>query len=73
MIVDEIRHYQELARRLQAAFLSHRLGNKSVDYTLKRYCTGQVDQSWLEVARILSEGIEEGIAKLLDGEEWKQT
>ena len=48
-------HDAELARRLCAAFVSHRAGLKSMDYTLKHYLTGEPGKGWLDLAdRLLS-------------------
>jgi hypothetical protein len=43
----------DLARRLCAAYISYRNGNRSIDYTLKRYVPedGEIGDLWIEIAR----------------------
>jgi hypothetical protein len=44
--------YKELARRLMAAFMSSRMGIKSIDYTLKEYVGDgkDIQASWVVLA-----------------------
>jgi hypothetical protein len=45
--------YHQLARKLAAACISQKLGNKSIDYTLKTYVKegGNIDEAWIELAK----------------------
>ena len=45
--------YRQLARKLDATCISHKLGNKSIDYTLKTYVKeGQdIGEAWIELAK----------------------
>jgi hypothetical protein len=64
-IADE--GYRELARRLLGAFMSYRMGIKSVDYTLREY-VGDGDgnamhESWVRFAEALDREMEHAIAR----------
>ena len=43
----------QLARKLLAACMAQRMGNKSIDYTMKHYIqTGaQIDGAWIDLAK----------------------
>jgi hypothetical protein len=62
--------YRELARRLMGAFMSYRMGIKSVDYTLKEYVGDGKDihESWLHLAEALDHEMSEVQAKKTSGD-----
>lgn len=43
----------QLARKLLAACMAQRMGNKSIDYTMKKYVQdgGQIDDAWIDLAK----------------------
>jgi hypothetical protein len=47
-MTDEL--YQELARRLRAAWMSTQAGHAGVDYVLKRYVPERVGEPWISLA-----------------------
>ena len=49
--------YEELARRLSAAFVSWRAMNKSIDYTMEKYCSGDPGELWLYLAKYVDDVI----------------
>jgi hypothetical protein len=57
--------YRELARRLLGAFMSYRMGIKSVDYTLKEYVGDgkDMDDSWVRLAEALDREMNDATAK----------
>jgi hypothetical protein len=57
--------YRELARRLLGAFMSYRMGIKSVDYTLRQYVGDgkAMDESWVRFAEALDREMEHAIAR----------
>jgi hypothetical protein len=57
--------YEELARRLCAAYLSYNLGHASVDYTLKHYVQGEVGAAWLQLAENVSKSMTNSIEQRL--------
>ena len=47
----------QLGRRLFAAYISHKLGLSSVDYTLKRYVSDRLGDYWIALAREVVEAM----------------
>jgi len=43
----------QLARKLLAVCMAQRMGNKSIDYTMKNYVRdgGQIDGAWIDLAK----------------------
>jgi hypothetical protein len=56
---------RELARRLLAAFMSYRMGIKSVDYTLREYIGDgkEIHESWVRLAEALDREMSNAIAR----------
>jgi hypothetical protein len=55
----------ELGRRVLAALMSYQLGNKSIDYTMKKYVNGPIAPSWERVGRELLRNMVEGVASVI--------
>lgn len=54
LTADESQDDLELARKLAAAYIAHRAGHRSVDYTRKRYVdSGKIGPAWIDLARIV--------------------
>ena len=52
---------KQLARKLMAACICQQLGNKSIDYTMKRYVdeNKEVDQLWIDLAKHAQQVLEQ--------------
>jgi hypothetical protein len=58
MITDEDREtWSDLARRIYAAWISYRMGNRGVDYSLKKYAPDDkpIGDLWIEIAKKVNE------------------
>jgi hypothetical protein len=59
-VTDE--SYQELARRLRAAWMSTQAGHTGVDYVLKRYVPETVGEPWTSLAKEVTRAAPENLA-----------
>lgn len=60
-------HFQDLGRRLHAAYESYRLGLARVDSTMKRYEEVEfIGEYWVALARLVDRDSNEAAKRILD-------
>jgi hypothetical protein len=71
MITDQDRElWGDLARRIYAAWMSHKMNLSAVDYTLKRYAPPDqpIGDLWIEIAKKVHEYAPDQVNKRMFGE-----